>query len=76
MTPIWTTKDGEKMPLGEMSDQHVINAHRMMLGKVSTLGRVNCAELPERHVELIVLLDDARRWVRLLDGEMKRRLIQ
>lgn len=73
MIPIWTTKDGMKIPLEDMGDQHLVNAHAMMRGKVSTLECVNCEELPERHVELIVLLDEARGWVRVLNAEMKGR---
>ena len=31
---IWTTKDGRKIPVTEMTDNHLLNAHRMVREKL------------------------------------------
>ena len=39
---IWTTKEGERIPVVEMSDSHVQNAHKMMAKKILELDRSLC----------------------------------
>jgi len=33
-TGIWTTRDGRKIPVTEMTDNHLLNAHRMVREKL------------------------------------------
>lgn len=81
-TPIWTTKDKQRIPITEMSDQHLISAHRMMIGQAKTseriyneyvLSGVAVDEYDLRQEQ--VPLKEARKWVLHLNEEMKRRQI-
>lgn len=46
---IWTTRDGRKIPVGEMSEDHVRNALRMILRKRRKLAIDLIAKLEDRY---------------------------
>ena len=83
-TPIWTTQSGERIPVTKMTDRHLINAHRMMVGNARSLERQHREAVSESLISdtndfgeesLMLLLSSTNRWVRDLGEEMKRRQI-
>ena len=71
-TPIWTTKDKQWMPITEMSDSHLISAHRMMLGKVKSLTSAMNEDSVFSDSE-IERIQRANVWVMHFEREMKNR---
>lgn len=70
-TPIWTTKDKQRMPIAEMSESHLRNTHRMMAHRFS---EVTCAIDEAGWTEENKLVEwRMDRWVRVLTHEHERR---
>lgn len=40
-TPIWTTKDKHRIPISEMADSHLLNAHRFMCRQMREVDKVD-----------------------------------
>lgn len=71
---VWTTKTGRRIPLSQLSDQHLANIIAMLDRQESVVWRVGCmfdSELADQQTDIAIANLDAR--LDILRAEQQRR---
>lgn len=63
MADYWTTKEGTKLKISEMSNRHLVNAHNMLANKLIVhtnrcMSRNEEEDVPEEFLDLVYSLED------------------
>jgi len=85
--PIWTTKDGQKIPLSKIEDRHLLNIHRMLRQSLDDLkcytsvigtpwgprGEMAQEAFDREFEDAYQCAMVSRPWLNIIDREVKRR---